>query len=594
MEQANYSETLLSKRPSDALAPYDNVITVHTAVGEVPVYKLIEKFLYIEDRDGNKVRFILNQDQVDLYKEMCEQRLRGEPIRIDILKARQKGFSTFIAGVIFVSVVFKAGQKAAIVADIAEHATNLFQKYNFFYDNLPPELQFEKVRSNAKELVVKYPNGQTSSIRIMVQGESAGRSGTYQFLHLSECAFWQNLEGTLTSLLQTVNNNNLFSMVFIETTANGMNDYKVRWDNDFSGKSRYLAKFYPWFTTKEYRVATLRLAVFPDWLNEMCDKYHLDKYQAEWYYEKFQEFNGDFDKLKQEFPSNPVEAFITSGNYVFNAQLVAKRKLEIIANKNFKQGIFSYKLTVSQDGKRYDMRDIEFVESRHGFIKIYQEPIAGHPYIVVNDPAMGGEDYYATHVFDNYTCKQVAVYHRNKCDADDAAYAMYCLAQLYNNAMITGETNTTSYLLEVCARLGHKFIYQDQDVEDLSNRYMNKFGYKTKQNNRSYMIDLFRQEFRDNPEIINDYDTICEMETFQVVKTATGKEKQQAVGGSHDDLVMSACGFFLCRGAQSCTPNNKNYKKVMSVEELEERVIKNRREIRNQSERRNVFTIWDS
>ena len=170
---------------------------------------------------------------------------------------------------------------------------------------------------------------------------------------------------------------------------------------------------------------------------------------------------------------------------------------------------------------------------------------------------------------------------------------MYCLADMYNTALITGETNTTSYLLEVCSKLGYKFIYQDQDVEDLSNRYMNRFGYKTKQNNRSYMIDLFKQAFRDNPQIINDYETICEMETFQVVRTFTGKEKQEAVGGHHDDLVMAACGFYLCRGAQTCVPNVKTVKKVMSVDELSERVDANRRKIREQKERRNVFQIWD-
>lgn len=586
----NYSETS-SSRPSDKLAIYDNVITIHTAVGEVPLYKMIEKFLYIEDADGKRIRFILNEDQVDLYKEMCIQKMMGNPVRIDILKARQKGFSTFIGGVIFCETIFQAGQKAAIVADIAEHATNLFQKYNFFYDNLPTELQFEKIRSNAKELVVKYANGQTSSIRIMVQGDSAGRSGTYQYLHLSECAFWQNLEGTLTSLLQTVNSSNLNSMVFIETTANGMNDYKVRWDNDFAGRSRYIAKFYPWFTTERYRVSTLRLKTKPDWLIELQEKTGIDDYQAEWYYEKYTEFNGDFDRLKQEFPSNPVEAFITSGNYVFNAELLAKRKLEIIANKNFKIGLFTYKILASQDYKRLEMREIEFIESKLGAIKIYKEPIDGHPYVVCNDPAMGGEDYYATQVFDNYTGEQVAVYHKNKCDADDAAFQMYCLARKYNDALITGETNTTSYLLETCSKLGYKFIYQDTDVEDLSNRYMNKFGFKTKQNNRTYMIDLFKTAFRDNPSIINDYDTICEMESFQIVKHLNGKEKAEAVGDSHDDLVMACCGFFLCRGAQTCVPNIKTNNKKMSIDELADRVDRNRRAIKE--ERRNVFTVWD-
>ena len=581
----SYSEISSTSRPSDILKKYDSVLTIKTAIGDVPLYKMIEKFLYIEDADGRKVKFILRRGQVDLYKEMCEQKLRGEPIRIDILKARQIGWSTFIAAVIFCEVVFQAGQKAAIVADIAEHATNLFQKYNFFYDNLPPELQLEKVRSNAKELVVKYPNGQHSSIRIMVQGDSAGRSGTYQYLHLSECAFWDDLEGTLTSLLQTVNSNNLKSMVFIETTANGMNDYKVRWDNDYANKSRYLAKFYPWFTREDYTASRLRLSVKPDWLVEVKEKYHLDDYQAEWYYDKFLEFNGDFDRLKQEFPSNPVEAFITSGNYVFNAELLAKRKLEIIANKNFTVGTFSYHAFYSQDGKRAELKDVKFVESKLGAVKIYKEPENGHPYVVCNDPAMGGEDYFATVVFDNYTGEQVAVYHKNKCDADDAAFQMYCLAKKYNDAMITGETNTTSYLLEVCSKLGYKFIYQDTDVEDLSNRYMNKFGYKTKQNNRSYMIDLFKIAFRDNPSIINDYETICEMENFEIVKHASGKEKAEAANGSHDDLVMSCCGFFYCRDRQRAYVSvNTAVKPKNPFDPLEED---------EPLQERNVYQIWD-
>lgn len=588
----NYSETS-STRPSNILAAYDNVLTIKTSIGEVPLYKIIEKFLWIEDADGNKVRFILNEDQCDLYKEMCEQKLRGEPIRIDILKARQKGFSTFIAGVIFPSVIFQPGQKAAIVADIAEHATNLFGKYTFFYENLPPELKPTRIRSNAKELVVQYANGQQSSIRIMVQGDSAGRSGTYQYLHLSECAFWGDLQNTLVSLLQTVSATNKNSMVFLETTANGANEYKQRWDNDYGGNSRYLAKFYAWFTTKRYRVAErdLRQYLKPDWLIKLQKDNNLDEYQTAWYYDRYMDFSGDLDKLRQEYPSNPVEAFVTSGNSVFNAELLAKRKLEIVNDVKYTQGMFTFKPEFSQDGKRIDLQNIEFVKAKLGSIKIFVEPVKGHPYVVSNDPANGGEDYYAIQVFDNYTGEQVAVYHRNKCDADDPAFQMYCLAKHYNNAMITGETNTTSYLLEVCYKCGYRFIYQDQDVEDLSGRYMNKFGYKTKQNNRTYMIDLFKIAFRENPRIINDYETICEMEAFQVIKHANGKEKAEAAGGEHDDLVMAACGFYLCRGSQNCVPSVANNNKS-------ERILNDPYELKkffeeDNTEMEEVYQIWD-
>ena len=581
-------------RPSEILAPYDSVLTIKTKVGEVPVYKFIEKFLFIEDVRGRKIQFILNDDQVDMYKSMCEQKMRGEPIRIDILKSRQAGFSTFIAGIIFCSVIFCPGQRAVIVADIAEHATNLFRKYEFFYDNLPESIQarLRKVKSNAKELEVSHGE-QTSSIRITVQGDSAGRSGTYQYLHLSECAFWDDLDKTLTSLLQTVSNDNIESMVFFETTANGVNEYKKRWDNDYSGNTRYVPKFYAWFTNKRYVVADKDLRSFtkPNWLIDLEQEYNLTPNQVQWYWDKYNEFNGDLDKLRQEFPSNPVEAFVTSGNSVFKAELLRKRKEEIIKTVMFKRGFFTYRAEHSLDGKRIDVTKIEFLESRNGTVKIFKEPVAGHPYIVVNDPANGGEDYYATHVFDNYTGEQVAVYHKNKCDADDAAFQMYCLATYYGNAMITGETNTTSYLLEMCRKMGFKKIYQDQDVEDLSNRYINKLGYKTKQTNRQYMIDLFKMAFRDNPRIINDYETVCEMESFQVVKHANGREKAEATGGEHDDLVMSACGFFYCRGAHTSVPTNDIPKFAKTIDQLEMMVeARNRKQA---TQERNVYQIWD-
>ena len=586
------------KKPSDVLEKYNKILTIKTRIGDVPIYKMIEEFLWIEDVDGNRIKFILNEDQVDLYKSMCEQKMGGRPIRIDILKARQKGFSTFIAGIIFVSVIFTAGQKAAIVADIAEHASNLFEKYNYFYNNLPQELQIKKIKSNAKELVVEYPSGQRSSIRIMVQGDTAGRSGTYQYLHLSECAFWQDLNKTLTSLLQTVSNKNMNSMVFLETTANGVNDYKLRYDRDASGDTNYLAKFYPWFTTERYQMEGFFEYKKPIWLTDYQETYNLSEAQTRWLYDKWNEFNGDIDMLRQEFPSNAVEAFVTSGNSVFNTKLLLERKNEILKDLNngtsfIKKGSFSYQKEVSLDGQRIELKNLRFVEDRAGSVKIYEEPNPTHPYICSNDPAMGGEDYFAIQVFDNYTGKQVAVYHKNKCDADDCAYQLYALGRYYNDAMITGETNTTSYILQVVQRCGYKFIYQDQDIEDLGTRFINKLGFKTKQNNRQYMIEQFQEAFRDNPRMINDYDTICEMENFQIVKTGrTNIEKAMATGGAHDDLVMSICGYFLCRGQQRAVPYKEEVRKQDTIYEIEKKIEDRRRKLL-EDKRRKVYSIWE-
>jgi len=581
-------------KPSDRLAKYDSVITIKTSIGEVPLYKMMEKFLYIEDENGNCIKFILNDDQVDMYEEMCLQRLNGNPIRANVLKSRRIGFSTFFAGVIFCEVIFNKGQNAAIVADIAEHATNLFNKYIYFYEHLPSELRPRRNVNNAKELRVSWANGQHSSIRIMVQGESAGRSGTYQYLHLSECAFWKDLNKTLISLLQTVSPLNLNSMVFLETTANGYNDYKNVWDYDCGNpRSLYKAIFYAWFTDKKCQHLKPRIEYddLEEFEREIMSKYNLTLNQMSWYDDKYRsECRGDKDMLRQEYPSNPIEAFITSGNSVFNADLIALRKEELLKVKPLKQGFFRFKSEYSLDGKMINISDMEWVESLSGAIKIYKDVDRKHPYVVSNDPALGGEDYYATQVFDNYTGEQVAVYHKNKCDADDCAFQMYCLGKYYNDAMLTGETNTTAYILQICSRCGYKNIYQDQDIEELGTRFYNKLGYKTKQNNRQTMIDMFREAFRDDPRMINDFETICEMENFQITRTATGKEKAVASGDNHDDLVMSICGYFLCRSMQRAIPFKDEYKKKDSIAEIERKVEERRR---NLSSVKRVYSIWE-
>ena len=538
---------------------YDLAITIKDENGGeliVPVWRFIEMYVRIKDRNGKFCVFEINDAQIEFYIEMCEQKRKGQPMRIDILKARQLGFSTFIAAVIFVLTILVPNQTACIIADTAEHATNLFRKYKFYYANMPKYIKdkLPLVASNAKELTVDYGSGQTSSVRVLVQGENAGRSDTCQYLHLSEVAFWQNIEDTTTSILQTVDDNNPNSIIAYETTANGVNYYKTIWDKDVAGDTGYKALFFAWWLDPKNRKPYWGFELF-DWEKKNMEKYGLDLEQVAWYRTQYNKMRGNLEKLRQEFPSSPIEAFIVSGTSVFNMELLLERKAEIISQTPLKRGFFNYRKEVSLDGSQIRISDVRWVDSELGEIKIYEEPQSGHPYVVNNDPAMGGEDFFATQVVNNYTGCQAAVYHKNKCDADEAAFQMYCLATYYNNALVSGETNTTAYLLKTVFKCGYRFIYQDSDYEALNGRFQDKFGYKTKQNNRQLQIEMFAEAFRDNPKIVRDYDTICEMESFQIVRNDnTKKEKAQAIGGAHDDLVMSFCGYYLCRTTQRAIP----------------------------------------
>lgn len=593
-----FKQTLADKM----LAEYDNDLAIVIA-GEdgkdivVPVWRFIEMYLRIKDRKGKFRVFEINLAQCQFYIELCKQKRSGQPMRIDILKARQLGFSTFIAAIIFVLTILVPNQTACIIADTAEHATNLFKKYKFYYANLPEPIkqQLPLIASNAKELTVDYGMGQTSTVRVLVQGENAGRSDTCQYLHLSEVAFWQNIVDTTTSVLQTVDDNNPNSIIVYETTANGVNDYKAIWDEDvIDGSVGYKALFFAWYLDPNNRMKYWDFELF-DWEKKMMEKHNLDLEQVAWYRAQYNKMRGNLDKLRQEMPSTPVEAFIVSGTSQFNMALVLERKAEILEEMNkkkLKKGFFSFSKEVSRDGSQITLTNIHWVDSEVGEIIIYEEPQKGYPYVVNNDPAMGGEDYFATQVINNNTGHQSAVYHKNKCDADDAAYQMYLLAKYYNGALVSGETNTTAYLLKLVYKCGYRFIYQDQDYEALGGRYADKFGYKTKQNNRQVMLEQFAEAFRDDPRIVNDYETICEMENFQIIKNeATGKEKAQAIRGKHDDLVMAFAGYYLVRHAQKATVSEQYRTGQMSVDELEARVMANRRKNENERKRR-VLSIW--
>lgn len=542
------------------LSEYDSDLVVWVGIGgrrrSVPVWRFIEKFLWVEDENGRKVRFSIRAEQAELYRELCLQKRAGEPMRIDVLKARQIGFSTFIAALIFSMCLFRPGAKAAIVADIAEHASNLFRKYRFYYDCLPDEIKPKLIASNAKELVMMHANGQTSSIRIMVQGDSAGRSGTYQYLHLSECAFWGDLGRTLVSLLQTVSSANPDSMVFFETTGNGYNEYKRRWDMDAAGGTPYKALFYPWWTHDAYRRDPRKLGQLMEHEIALRENLGLDDRQIAFYREKWLEMSGDLDMLRQEFPSTPTEAFVSTGNSVFPLDLINEAKERALANPPLMRGRWTYSKRYSEDGGAVSLEGAAFRESRDGAWKVYEDPKPGHPYVINLDPAMGGEDYYAAHVIDNSNLRQCATFHAQRCDDDDVAFQLALMSRRYNGAMVSAECNNPngSYILGLCSKCGIREIYQDSDFESLTERWQDRFGYKTKQSNKNVMVTLLKLAFRDDPGIVRDYETLCEMEGFEVHRseTALAKERFQAMSGTHDDLVMALCGALYVRTAQSC------------------------------------------
>jgi hypothetical protein len=235
--------------------------------------------------------------------------MRG--VRKIVLKARQEGFSTIISGLMLLDTANNPNTNSVIIADSNENAEVLFQMVRRFYDNLPEDRKPKTKYSSKRELVFEELN---STFRVLTAGrEAAGRSRTIHNLHCSEVAFWVDSE-IFTGLLQAVPND---GNVFVESTANGEGgDFHEIWKAAEKKLNGYDAHFSPWFDLSEYSREVPEDWVPSDEAREMLRLYPITPSQAYWWECKRKE-PGMGNKIAQEYPSNPKEAFRVSGTTFF-------------------------------------------------------------------------------------------------------------------------------------------------------------------------------------------------------------------------------------------------------------------------------------
>ena len=225
----------------------------------------IERFLMIRTKEGELVPLRLNEPQERMYKAIKEQADAGKPVRAIVLKARQMGFSTLTEAILFAVAATRFHCENLIVAHKDDATANLFRMSQRYYENLPEQVRPMRKASNAREIVFDRPPnykgrrpGLGSSIRCATAGGSGvGRSYTLQCLHLSEFAFWPgDKRETLAGLSQAVPDLP-GTIIIIESTANGYDEFKDLWDAAVEAQRRgedgYLPLFFAWFEMREYR-----------------------------------------------------------------------------------------------------------------------------------------------------------------------------------------------------------------------------------------------------------------------------------------------------------------------------------------------------
>lgn len=270
-----------------------------------------------------------------------------------ILKARQLGFTTLICILWLDHALFNANQRCAIIAQDLPAAQAIFRdKVKFAYDHLPPALRdaMPLATDSQTELLFRHNN---SSVKVA----TSVRSGTIDRLHVSEfgkiCAkFPAKAVEIMTGSLPAVP---LDGIAIIESTAEGQG-------GEFHAmckKAEALAQQGKQLTPREWR-----FNFFPWWEEDayeidpegviISDKDRLyfaeveaaigqaisDRKRAWYVATRDADFAGDPEKMWQEYPSTPKEAFqqSTEGTY-YAVQLAAARKEGRIGRFPFTPGV---------------------------------------------------------------------------------------------------------------------------------------------------------------------------------------------------------------------------------------------------------------
>lgn len=281
-------------------------------------------FYDVKDKNGKRVPFRMNADQEDFILNRWKLDV--------ILKARQRGFTTVIQLDMLDDCLFIPDLSAGVIAHNLVDAKAFFRdKIKYAYDSLPAT--FRKIRSAENDSAdsLRFNNG--SSVRVGV----SLRSGTLQRLHVSEygklCAKYPDrAEEVKTGAFNTVAAGQIIT---VESTAEGRaGEYHdmVKKARQLQAEGRELTDldfrfhFYSWWKDESY-VLDADVTETTE-MREYFDKLAvqgitLTKQQRAWYVKKAEQQG---DKMKQEFPSTPDEAFEASveGAY-FGPQMLKLR-----------------------------------------------------------------------------------------------------------------------------------------------------------------------------------------------------------------------------------------------------------------------------
>lgn len=269
----------------------------------------------IINKEGEKIPFIMNSAQHRVYASW-----REHP-RLIILKSRQQGISTFWLIFFFDEALFGEDLNLGLMAQGAEEAATLLERVKTAWDEFPMEIKeflgISSTKDNTKEF--SFTNGSSIFIR------TSFRSATLQGLHISE---FGKIANKYPERAKETNKGSLQAIkagltVAIESTAEGKNMFKYKWENAVACKGRYAPKdlkpvFLSWLddpdcvSLMDETPTEKQLEYFEGLEIELSRS--ISRQQRNFWIMQYRELEDD---IYQEYPSTPEEAFTAAKDGVY-------------------------------------------------------------------------------------------------------------------------------------------------------------------------------------------------------------------------------------------------------------------------------------
>jgi hypothetical protein len=456
------------------------------------IVRLAEQYLKVRDRTGETVPMRANAAQLEFERRRGRQNI--------VLKARQMGITTWVAGRFFLDTIMKKGTLTVQVAHTRTAAEAIFRTVQRMWENLDEGLrkgQLVRSRANVRQMV--FPKLDSEFRVLSACDVGVGRGMSIQNLHCSEVGQWpgdaaETLAGLRAALAPE-------GQLVLESTPNGAyGAFYHEWQAgiDDPKQQGLVRHFLPWWMEPAYVGPKVERSSFTEQECLLVAKHDLSPQQIGFR----RSLERGYGKLRsQEFAEDAETCFRATGNCCFEIGAIEQRLTEL--------------------EPPYAVRD-------NGALQLYLPPLPGKKYIVAVDTAGGGSDgdFAAVQVIDLETGKQCAEL-QERLRPVDLAHAAAQLAREYGGALVAVERN--NHGAGVLAFL--------ESTERYTNLYRQRGqqGWLTNEASKPEMVSRLGVLLVERPEVFASRRLLGECRTYLSGEYG----KSGAANGAHDDLVIA-------------------------------------------------------